>query len=194
MFTIDPLLERLSGFTCEADLCARIDGLFTRFDVDDSGFLSYHELRMGLASLGLTSDMIFSQDDFAFLTNAYTIGENNSRDGWVLNQDAFNTAIRIQLSNYAARLLSQRMRHSAETFQGDESLLLALKLMMAEGKRRHTTTFRATPQGQMEKRSRPGPSVAGDEESALATFAETKDDSQVMTAASGSLFFILCCG
>ena len=105
---LDPVLARLSDFTSNADLRQRIDAIFGLFDVDDSGQLSYQEMKDGFSSLMLDPQIEFSPDDFASLTQQHALcSYEDSEGGWVLDRTSFAEAMRAQLTCYSERLLAQ---------------------------------------------------------------------------------------
>ena len=128
---IDPVLEALSDFSSEADLESMIAALFSRLDVDDSGKLSYSELKSGLASLDIQPAIELSPDDFHALTHQMALCAQDSVEGPVLDAANFGTAIRLQIKNYSERLLAQHMQTALENNDGNAALLLAVKTLLA---------------------------------------------------------------
>jgi hypothetical protein len=116
---LDPVLETLSDFTSNADLRARIDAIFALFDVDDSGQLSYQEMKDGFSSLMLEPQIEFSPDDFTSLTQQHALcSYEDSEGGWVLDRHSFAKAMRTQLTCYSERLLAQVPLARAHTHAG----------------------------------------------------------------------------
>ena len=56
---LDPVLSTLANFTSPSHLESQIDLLFQLFDVDDSGSLSYDEMRLGLGKLGCVMHWLY---------------------------------------------------------------------------------------------------------------------------------------
>ena len=71
---LDPLLATLSHFHSPAHLRAQTQVLFRLWDVDDSGFVDFEEMKLGVAKMGY-EDMNLSAEDWDALTHHGPLGE-----------------------------------------------------------------------------------------------------------------------
>ena len=125
---LDPVLASLANFSSPSHLKAQIELLFQLFDVDDSGAVSHDELRMGLGKLGYYPCIVMSSEDW----ETFTFHGQLLDDDDCLNEEAFDIAMRFQLSLFAQRLVANKMQQAIKVDSEHSAIFFALKMSMMQ--------------------------------------------------------------
>jgi Ca2+-binding EF-hand superfamily protein len=122
---LDPLLATLANFKSSDHLKYQLDILFSLFDVDDNGSLSYDEMRTGIHKFGFKPDIHLSLQDWDDLTLNNTLCNTEGE----LTRLSFAHAMKLELQEYAQRLLANKMMQSVRSNSENSSLYFAFKLV-----------------------------------------------------------------
>ena len=158
---LDPLLATLSHFHSPAHLRAQTQVLFRLWDVDDSGFVDFEEMKLGVAKMGY-DEMHLSAEDWDALTHHGELCAGDGVHGMDLR--SFEKAMWLQLSQYSQRLLASKMAQSIRSQSETVPILLAIKVVMMEVLKRNydQSTHGHASQG-LGEQDRQRESVAGGE-------------------------------
>ena len=161
---LDPLLATLSHFHSPAHLRAQTQVLFRLWDVDDSGFVDFEEMKLGVAKMGY-EDMNLSAEDWDALTHHGELcGSPGPAGVHGMDLPSFERAMWLQLSQYSQRLLASKMAQSIRSQSETVPILLAMKVVMMEVLKRNydQSTHGHASQG-LGEQDRQRDSVAGGE-------------------------------
>ena len=104
--------------------------MYSVIDVDESGGISFEELRLGfrkIASSANTCDFSIEEWEGFVSSNAEYLDENGQ-----MGRESFIRAMEEQLRSYAKRKLSQYMSAVGEEEPGEEIVMYTLKVLLSE--------------------------------------------------------------
>ena len=125
---LDPLLATLANFHSEEHLSSQIALLFGFIDIDAGGSVTFEEFKQGVETIDSRPPMLVTREDFDSFT----------RGGTLLNQDlaldarAFDKCMRLQMRNYAQRLIAHQMTEAVRHQQSDSAEYFAHKVLISE--------------------------------------------------------------
>jgi hypothetical protein len=125
---LDPLLATLSNFTNPLHLKSQIDMLFDLWDVDATTTMDYNEMRVGALGLGYAPCIGLSLEDW----EAFTVDGSLLNEQGEMDRKSFELAMRLQISEYSQRLLSNKMQYSIRNANENAPILFAFKVAMME--------------------------------------------------------------
>ena len=130
VFSYDAILHGLLACASREHLHSRLRLMYSVIDVDESGGISFDELRLGfrkIASSANTCDFSIEEWEGFVSSNAEYLDENGQ-----MGRESFIRAMEEQLRSYAKRKLSQYMSAVGEEEPGEEIVMYTLKVLLSE--------------------------------------------------------------
>ena len=130
VFSYDAILHGLLACASREHLHSRLRLMYSVIDVDESGGISFDELRLGfrkIASNANTCDFSIEEWEGFVSSNAEYLDENGQ-----MGRESFIRAMEEQLRSYAKRKLSQYMSAVGEEEPGEEIVMYTLKVLLSE--------------------------------------------------------------
>ena len=125
---LDPLLATLANFHSEEHLSSQIALLFGFLDIDDGGSISFEEFKQGVETIDSKPPMLVMQEDF----DAFTLGGALCKEDGSLDVRSFDKCMRLQMRNYAQRLIAHQMTEAVRNQQNDSAEYFAHKVLISE--------------------------------------------------------------
>jgi len=121
---LDALLHLFSGFQSAENLSSMIHRFFRMLDVDASNAITFDEFKEGLESLVLEPKISVSIDDWS-----HFISHSNSSTE-IINIHEFDLCMRMELRNYAHRVVAHQMNEAKRYNKDTSTDYLAFKILM----------------------------------------------------------------
>ena len=100
--SIDPLIKTLLGCANQDEVTRSLANMYKRLDVDQSGGLSFQELRDGLRKMNFDPPIILTQDEFDTMTENKSLCDDEEE----VDVEAFETIMRLEMIKFCNRQLS----------------------------------------------------------------------------------------
>jgi len=125
---LDPLLATLANFHSEEHLSSQIALLFGFLDIDDGGSITFEEFKQGVETIDSRPPMLVMREDF----DSFTRGGALCKEDGSLDVRSFDRCMRLQMRNYAQRLIAHQMTEAVRNQQNDSAEYFAHKVLISE--------------------------------------------------------------